>query len=268
MSALVEIRGLTVEYATVAGPYMAVENFDLNIGRGEIVGLAGESGSGKSTVALALMRLLRPPARIVGGAIRVDGDDILAFGPAQLAAWRWSSVSMVFQSAINALNPATTVFEQFRDVLARHRGLGRKPARARAATLLSLVGMPEERLDDHPHQLSGGMRQRVVLAIALALEPKLIVMDEPTTALDVVVQREIIHEILDLRARLGFAILFITHDLALLSEFADRLGVMRAGRLIEIGPAPEVIAAPRHAFTKQLWEAVPFPDRKSSSWAP
>jgi peptide/nickel transport system ATP-binding protein len=164
---------------------------------------------------------------------------------------------MVFQSAMNALNPVITVFEQFRDVLDRHEGLGRKAARERAEALVALVGIPTERLDDYPHQLSGGMRQRIVLAIALALEPKLVIMDEPTTALDVVVEREILERILDLRARLGFAILFITHDLALLSEFADRIGVMRGGRLLEIAPTPELLATPRHAFTRQLLEAMP-----------
>jgi peptide/nickel transport system ATP-binding protein len=257
VTGLLEIRGLTAEYLAPSGPFVAVEGFDLDIGTDEIVGLAGESGSGKSTVALAIMRLLRPPARIVAGSVRVDGEDILAAAPARLAAWRWSTVSMVFQSAMNSLNPVVTVFEQFRDVLARHRGLDRRAARARAEALLDLVGVPVARLDDYPHQLSGGMRQRVVLAIALALEPKLIVMDEPTTALDLVVEREILLAILDLKARLGFAILFITHDLALLSEFADRVGVMRSGRLVEIAPTADLLAAPRHAFTRQLLAAMP-----------
>jgi peptide/nickel transport system ATP-binding protein len=257
VSSLVEIRGLTVEYLTPTGPFVAVEDFDLDIGTGEIVGLAGESGSGKSTVAFALMRLLPPPARIVSGSILVDGANLFALDSIRLSAWRWSTVSMVFQSAMNALNPVITIFEQFRDVLARHRGLGRKAARERAAGLLSLVGIPPERLDDYPHQLSGGMRQRVVLAIALALDPRLVIMDEPTTALDVVVEREMLGRILDLKARLGFSILFITHDLALLSEFADRIGVMLDGRLVEIGATADMLANPRHAFTRRLWEAMP-----------
>jgi peptide/nickel transport system ATP-binding protein len=261
VSDLLQIRGLTVAYQTPSGPFVAVEGFDLDIGPEEIVGLAGESGSGKSTVALAVMRLLRPPARIVAGSVLVDGEDVLAFAPARLAAWRWASVSMVFQSAMNALNPVVTVFEQFRDVLARHRRLDRRAARERAETLLELVGVPAARLDDYPHQLSGGMRQRVVLAIALTLEPRLVIMDEPTTALDVVVQREILLAILDLKARLGFAILFISHDLALMSEFADRIGVMRNGRLVEIAPTPDLLAAPRHAFTRQLLDAMPAASR-------
>jgi len=255
MSAVLEIRGLTVEYRTAVRPFTAVEQFDLDIGRDEIVGLAGESGSGKSTVALAVMRLLRPPGRIVAGSIAVDGEHVLTFDTAQLAAWRWKTVSMVFQSAMNALNPVTTIFAQFRDVLTRHIGLDRDAARSRATTLLERVGIPPERLDDYPHQLSGGMRQRVVLAIALALEPKLVILDEPTTALDVVVQREILDQILALKSDLDFSILFITHDLALLSEFADRIGVMLRGRLVEIGPAEDMLASPRHAYTQRLWQS-------------
>lgn len=256
MSNLVEIRGLTVEYFTPTGPYTAVDNFNLDIGREEIVGLAGESGCGKSTVAFALMHLHRPPARVVAGHILVEGEDILAFDPARLSAWRWHTVSMVFQSAMNVLNPVITVFEQFRDVLARHRRLDYRAARDRAEVLLALVGVPGARLDDYPHQLSGGMRQRVVLAIALALEPRLIILDEPTTALDVVVQREILNQILALKERLGFSILFITHDLPLMSEYSDRIGVMRGGKLVEIGSTADMLAKPHHAYTKQLWEAM------------
>ena len=257
MTSLVEIRGLTVEYLTAKGPFVAVDDFDLEIGQDEIVGLAGESGSGKSTVALALMRLLRPPARVTADRLAVNGEDVLAFDLARLSAWRWRTVSMVFQSAMNALNPVITVHEQFRDVLFRHLRLDRKAARERAVSLLALVGIQADRLDDYPHQLSGGMRQRVVLAMALALEPKLVIMDEPTTALDVVVQRELLGEILDLKAQLNFSILFVTHDLPLMSEFADRIGIMLAGRLVEFGTTSEVLTNPQHAYTRRLWAAMP-----------
>jgi len=257
MSALVEIRDLTVAYPTSAGSVVAVENLDLDIGDDEIVGLAGESGSGKSTVALAMMRLLRPPGRVVAGRILVDSENLLDFDLRRLAAWRWRTVSMVFQSAMNALNPVATIFAQFHDVLARHLGLDRQQAKDRAAELLALVGISEDRLDDYPHQLSGGMRQRVVLAIALALEPRLVILDEPTTALDVVVQREILDQILDLKTRLGFSILFISHDLALLSEFADRIGVMLDGRLVEIAATADMLASPRHPYSQKLWQAMP-----------
>ena len=260
---LVDVRGLRVDYLTPTGTFTAVKNVSFTVGRGEVMGLAGESGCGKSTIAFALMRLHRPPAYIVEGRILVDGDDILAFDQQHLLDWRWRDASMVFQSAMNALNPVLTVFEQFRDVIVRHTGVSRRAARERAVELMRLVGIPEARLDDYPHQLSGGMRQRVVLANALALDPKLIIMDEPTTALDVVVQREILQEIMVLKARLGFSILFITHDLALMAQFADRIAVMLEGELVEIAPAGEIVAAPRHDYTRRLWAAMP---RLERSW--
>lgn len=256
-SQLVEVRGLHVEFMTPTGLFTAVRDVDLDIGCGEVVGLAGESGCGKSTIALALMRLHRPPAIISKGTIRIDGEDIRALDAQSLAKWRWRKVSMVFQSAMNSLNPVLTIFEQFRDVIVRHTGATRAEARARAEELMQLVGIARQRLDDYPHQLSGGMRQRVVLAMALALRPELIIMDEPTTALDVVVQREILQEIVVLKARLGFSILFITHDLALMGQFADRIAIMLEGRIIEVGPTGQIVAAPREAYTRKLWDAMP-----------
>lgn len=257
MSALVSVRGLQVDYLTGKGLFTAVKGVDFDIGQGEVLGLAGESGCGKSTIAFSLMRLHRPPAIISKGAIMIDGEDVLAMPPGRLEKWRWSTVSMVFQSAMNSLNPVLTIFEQFRDMLMRHTAMSKAEARARAGELLALVGIAEARLDDYPHQLSGGMRQRVVLAMALALNPRLIVMDEPTTALDVVVQREILQEIMALKARFGFSILFITHDLALMSQFADRIAVMLEGRIVEIAPTVEIVANPGHDYTRQLWDAMP-----------
>ncbi len=256
-SQLVEVRGLRVEFMTPTGLFSAVKDVDLDIGRGEVLGLAGESGCGKSTIALALMRLHRPPAIISKGTIRIDGEDIRTLDPAALARWRWRKVSMVFQSAMNSLNPVLTIFEQFRDVIVRHTGVGRAEARARAEQLMQLVGIAGVRLDDYPHQLSGGMRQRVVLAMALALSPDLIIMDEPTTALDVVVQREILQEIVVLKAKLGFSVLFITHDLALMAQFADRIAIMLEGRIIEVGPTRQIVEAPVEAYTRKLWDAMP-----------
>ena len=257
MEPLVEVRGLRVDYMTASGLFTAVRDVDFDVGRGEVMGLAGESGCGKSTVAFALMRLHRPPAIISGGTIRIDGEDVLAFDPSRLRAWRWSTVSMVFQSAMNSLNPVITIFEQFRDVIVGHTGISREQARARAEDLMRLVGIPIARLDDHPHQLSGGMRQRVVLAMALALSPQLIIMDEPTTALDVVVQREILQEIMVLKERLGFSMLLITHDLALMAQIADRIAIMLEGRIIETGTTTQIVDAPREAYTRALWEAMP-----------
>ncbi|GGA53921.1 ABC transporter ATP-binding protein [Pelagibacterium lentulum] len=257
MSQLVNVKGLQVDFLTGKGLFTAVKGIDFDIGHGEVMGLAGESGCGKSTIAFSLMRLHRPPAIISKGSIIIDGEDVLAMPLDRLEKWRWSSVSMVFQSAMNSLNPVITLFEQFRDMLYRHTGMGRAQARARAEELLALVGIPPERLDDYPHQLSGGMRQRVVLAMALALNPKLIIMDEPTTALDVVVQREILQEIMALKARFGFSILFITHDLALMSQFADRISVMLEGKIVEVAPTAEIVANPAHAYTQKLWDAMP-----------
>lgn len=255
---LLDVRGLKVDFLTAKGIFTAVKGVDFSIGRGEVLGLAGESGSGKSTIALALMRLHRPPAIISEGSITLDGEDVLAMTPERLRQWRWSSVSMVFQSAMNSLNPVLTIFEQFRDVIVRHTGVTKAEARARASELLALIGIPQSRLDDYPHQLSGGMRQRVVLAIALALEPKLIIMDEPTTALDVVVQREILQEIVELKRKFGFSILFITHDLALMGQFADRIAIMLEGKLVEVAPADQLIANPQHDYTRRLWSSMPL----------
>ncbi|WMT86103.1 ABC transporter ATP-binding protein [Pelagibacterium sp. 26DY04] len=257
MTPLVSVKGLQVDYLTGKGLFTAVKGVDFEIGQGEVMGLAGESGCGKSTIAFSLMRLHRPPAIISKGSIIVDGEDVLAMPPARLEKWRWSAVSMVFQSAMNSLNPVLTLFEQFRDMLARHTAMTKPEIRARAEELVRLVGIPAARLDDYPHQLSGGMRQRVVLAMALALNPKLIIMDEPTTALDVVVQREILQEIMVLKERFGFSILFITHDLALMSQFADRIAVMLEGRIVEIAPTADVVTNPAHDYTRRLWDAMP-----------
>ena len=255
---LVEVKGLTVDFLTAKGLFTAVKGVDFSIDRGEVLGLAGESGSGKSTIALALMRLHRPPAIISEGSITVDGENVLAMPESRLRQWRWSSVSMVFQSAMNSLNPVLTIFEQFRDVIVQHTGKTRQQARERAEELLIMIGIAPSRLDDYPHQLSGGMRQRVVLAIALALEPKLIIMDEPTTALDVVVQREILEEIVALKHKFGFAILFITHDLALMGQVADRIAIMLEGKLVEVAPSAQLIADPQHDYTRRLWASMPL----------
>jgi peptide/nickel transport system ATP-binding protein len=248
------VRDLEVCY----GDVRAVDRVSLEVGPGEIVGLVGESGSGKSTVAHAVLRLLRPPAVITGGSVRVDGVELLTLGPRELARLRWRTASIVLQSALDALNPVLTVAEQLADTLRAHPPFpGRRAARARAADLLALVGLSEEHLDRWPHQLSGGQRQRVGVALALALGPRLVLMDEPTTALDVVVQRELLQRVLALRDALGFAVLFITHDLPLLFGLADRVGVLYAGRLAEIGPAREIRERPAHPYTRGLLEAVP-----------
>jgi peptide/nickel transport system ATP-binding protein len=255
---LVEVRNLTVDYVGDNSIARAVNGISFDIGRGEAFGLAGESGCGKSTVAFALARLTRLPGLVSGGSIRFGGEDVLGFSPERLRAFRWSEVSFVFQSAMSALNPVVRISEQIEDAIAAHRPKAtRAEMRARAAELFDMVGISPRRLDDYPHQFSGGMRQRICIAMALALEPKLIIMDEPTTALDVVVQRDIIEQICELKNRFGFSILFITHDLGLMIEFCDRIGVMYAGELVEVAPASSILTAPQHPYTRALGRSFP-----------
>ena len=253
-----EVRGLTVDYVGETSVARAVNGIDFDIREGEAFGLAGESGCGKSTVAFALARLTRLPGLVSGGSVRFGGEEVLSFGKARLKAYRWREVSFVFQSAMNALNPVIPVSEQIMDVIETHEPrLGEKGARARAVEMFELVGIPPARLDDYPHQFSGGMRQRICIAIALALKPRLIIMDEPTTALDVVVQRDIIEQIVELKAQLGFSVLFITHDLGLMIEFCDRIGVMYSGELVEVAPASSILTNPQHPYTKALGNSFP-----------
>jgi peptide/nickel transport system ATP-binding protein len=256
-STLLSVRDLRVEYLTPAGPVCAVDGVSFDIGRGEVLGLAGESGSGKSTVAQALLRILRPPAVITGGQVLFEGEDILAMSDARLRELRWRKVSLVFQSAMNSLNPILTIGEQLVDVIQAHQPVKRSEAVDRAVALLKLVGIDSSRLTSYPHQLSGGMRQRVVIAIALALDPPLMLMDEPTTALDVVVQKEILHQVVELKDKLGFSILFITHDLSLILELSTRIAILYAGRLVELAPSQTLFHTPRHPYTQGLLGSVP-----------
>ena len=254
---LLEVRDLVIEYLLDKGSFVAVDTVSFEIGRGEIFGLAGESGCGKSTIAYAITQLPRPPAWVRQGEIRFDGTDLLRLDEASLQKLRWRRTGMVFQSAMNSLNPLLRIERQFFDVLYRHTGCSRAEGRAKAEAMLRLVGIDPKRVGDYPHQFSGGMRQRLVIAICLALEPDLIIMDEPTTALDVVVQREILQQICDLQARLGFSVLFITHDLHLMSQFCDRIAVMLTGRIVEQGPVDQITRAPQHDYTRRLWDAIP-----------
>ncbi len=261
---LLEIRGLTVEYTGADGsPVRAADSVDLTLHTSQTLGLAGESGSGKSTLAYAATRLIRPPGRVVSGEViyhREDGStvDLLTMGDKELQAFRWEELAIVFQSAMNALNPVRDIGSQLTDVLQAHRpAMGKADRIDRAKELLGAVSVPADRLHSFPHELSGGMRQRVMIAMSLALDPRILVLDEPTTALDVVIQREVLSQLASLRDRFGFSMLFITHDLSLLLEIADHIAIMYAGRVVEYAPAAELYDAPRHPYTGGLLDSFP-----------
>ncbi|CAL9361326.1 Vitamin B12 import ATP-binding protein BtuD [Streptomyces sp. enrichment culture] len=260
--AVLTVENLNVVYRGEK-PTHAVKDVSLTLGRGEILGLAGESGCGKTTLAYAINRLHRPPAEVTSGSVVFhdrDGSDLdlLALGKEELRAFRWSKLSMVFQGAMNALNPVISIRAQLEDVLTTHRpGMSAQARRERCAEVLRLVGVDPRRLDSFPHELSGGMRQRVMIAMALLLDPQVMIMDEPTTALDVVVQRGILREILRFRDELGFAVVFITHDLPLLLELSDRIAVMRDGEVVEYATADEIHHDPKHPYTRRLLDSFP-----------
>lgn len=255
---VLSVRNLSIDYVGADAIFQAVKDVSFDIAPGEFFGLAGESGCGKSTIAFAISRLHRPPALIrTGSQILVDGRDVLELDDAELRQFRWREVAMVFQSAMNSLNPVLTIEAQFHDVLNTHLGLSKAQSRVRAAELLRLVDISPDRLTAYPHQCSGGMRQRIVIAICLALRPKLLIMDEPTTALDVVVQREILQRIDTLRQELGFSVLFITHDLGLMVQVSDRIGIMLEGELVEVADAQTIYRTPQHDYTKRLWASMP-----------
>lgn len=279
---LLDVQHLNVVYGSASGEVYAANDVSVTLHRSEILGLAGESGSGKSTLAYAITRLLRPPARITGGRLlyypraRVgeaisaspalgrsasEGTDILQLSPKELRAFRWRELAIVFQSAMNALNPVISIEKQIVDVLRVHHPTMTKEQRhERAVELFKLVGIAPERLKSYPHELSGGMRQRAVIAIALALNPEIIIMDEPTTALDVVVQRDILSELMRLRKELGFAVIFITHDLSLLLEVADEVAIMYAGRMVERASRKALYRRPLHPYTDGLLHSFPTLD--------
>jgi peptide/nickel transport system ATP-binding protein len=272
---LLEIKHVSVDYRAENGTVHALTDISLTLQRGQILGLAGESGSGKSTLGYAITRLLKPPAEITSGealyyprtsrqgAGTLNGAapepvDVFKLTPGQLRALRWRELAIVFQSAMNALNPVIDIEAQITDVLRTHQpGLSGRAQRARAVELLRLVGIAPDRLHSFPHELSGGMRQRAIIAIALALGPELIIMDEPTTALDVVVQREILSQLIGLRNDLGFSVIFITHDLSLLLELADKVAIMYAGRVVELATREDLKQHPRHPYSYGMLNSFP-----------
>ncbi|KAA9089684.1 ABC transporter ATP-binding protein [Microbacterium radiodurans] len=256
------VDGLSVVYETES-PVHAVSDASFELGAGEILGLAGESGCGKTTLAYAINRLHRPPARIAGGQVLfhdASGEtiDVLGLAPDALRRFRWSKLSMVFQGAMNALNPVTSIRAQLHDTIRAHRPrTSRAEAERRSIEVLERVGVDPARIGSFPHELSGGMRQRVMIAMAMILEPQVMIMDEPTTALDVVVQRDILREIVRLKDELDFAVIFITHDLPLLLEISDRIAIMLQGRIVELDAADRLYRDAAHPYTRKLLGSFP-----------
>ncbi|HYG72664.1 MAG TPA: ABC transporter ATP-binding protein [Actinomycetota bacterium] len=253
---ILSARDLSITYRTQGGDVPAVRGVSFDIERGEVLGLAGESGCGKSTVVNAILRLL-PPKTKVEGEIVLNGEDVTAMKAGRLRAVRWTGASIVFQGAMHALNPVQRIGDQIAEAITIHGQASEREAMMRVGGLLEQVGLPPRRLKDYPHELSGGQKQRVMIAMALACSPALVIADEPTTALDVMVQAQVLKLLKALQRELGLAMLFITHDLSVLVEVADRLAIMYAGRIIETGPSQEVFSVPKHPYTEALAAAFP-----------
>ncbi|HJU19926.1 MAG TPA: ABC transporter ATP-binding protein [Stellaceae bacterium] len=260
MAPLLEIRGLRTHFAAGEGIVHAVDGVDLAIGHGETVGVVGESGCGKTVTALSILKLIpTPPGHIVGGEIRWQGCDLVPLAPEALRRVRSKEIGIVFQEPMTSLNPVYTVGAQIAEVVRLHDGLGRRGARERAIDMLRLVHIPnpERRVHDYPHQFSGGMRQRVMIAMALACSPKLLIADEPTTALDVTIQAQILDLLAEMKSRLGMAVMLITHAMGVVAETAERVVVMYAGKVVEEAPVGELFARPRHPYTQGLIRSIP-----------
>ncbi len=263
--ALLEIKDLQTQFFTSAGTVKAVDGVSYTVEEGETVAVVGESGSGKSVTAMSIMRLIPwPPGKIVGGSINFDGKDLLALSDDEMRSIRGRDIGMIFQEPMTSLNPVLTIGMQLTEPMIAHLGMSEEEAMAKAKKLLDMVGIsePERRLVQYPHHLSGGMRQRVVIAMALACDPKLIIADEPTTALDVTIQAQILELMKNLTRELGVAMIIITHNLGVVARYADRVNVMYAGRIIESGVASDIYHRPRHPYTLALLKSVPRMDRQ------
>ncbi len=268
---LLQIKELETHFFTSEGVVRAVNGVSYDVQPGETLGLVGESGSGKSVSALSLMRLIpNPPGKIVGGEVVFDGESLLDVDDARMREIRGNDIAMVFQEPMTSLNPVLTIGRQLTEALELHLGLKRRDAESRAVELLHLVGIPaaEERLHDYPHQFSGGMRQRVMIAMALSCDPKLLLADEPTTALDVTIQAQVLEVMARLSRELGTAVIVITHNLGVVARYADRVNVMYGGRIVEAGSATDIYHNPRHAYTLGLLESVPRLDARTGRLIP
>jgi peptide/nickel transport system ATP-binding protein len=254
---ILSVRDLTVEYVLNRGNLRAVENVSFDVAAGEFLGIVGESGCGKSSLLFAIAQLLAPPATVSGGSVLFKGSNMVGLTDKQLAATRWLDMSVVMQSAMNALNPVTSIGAQFKDAMRAHGVASKGEIAQRSAEVLTMVGIDPQHLKSYPHQLSGGMRQRAMIAMAMLFTPELVIMDEPTSALDVVAQRSLMIQIKELQQQLGFAVVFVTHDMSLVSHFSDRLMVMYAGQIAELGSTRTVFDSPLHPYSSGLLDAFP-----------
>jgi oligopeptide/dipeptide ABC transporter ATP-binding protein len=262
---LLTVEGLRVAFGPPEREQVAVDGVSFDLAPGEVIGIVGESGSGKSLTALSILKLVpNPPGRIAAGRIVFRGKDLVPLGERAMNEIRGRDIAMIFQEPMTALNPVFTVGEQIAETLRVHEGIGRQAARGRAQDLLKRVGIsnPAQRLDQYPHELSGGMRQRVMIAMALACRPQLLIADEPTTALDVTIQAQILALLRDLQRELGMAVVLITHDLGVIAQVVDRVAVMYAGRIVEEGPVAAVFERPSHPYTRLLLESIPSLDHE------
>jgi len=263
--AILDVRHLTTTFSTDRGPALAVEDVSFELFEGETLGIVGESGSGKTVTALSLLRLVEPPGSIApASVVEFEGRDLMRLSPRELREVRGAQIAMVFQEPTTSLNPVLTVGSQIAETLRAHRNISRAEARSRTLELLSLVGLPEpqSRIDDYPHQMSGGMQQRVLIAMALSCSPKVLIADEPTTALDVTIQAQILELLAELKQRLGMAMMLITHDLGIVAGVTDRVGVMYGGQLVEEAPTRSLFRQPEHPYTQALMRSVPRLDRR------
>ena len=264
---MLSVRNLSASFHTRAGIVRAVRNVSFDVAPGETLGIVGESGSGKSVTCYSMMGLIpMPPGRIESGSAMLDGMDLLHCPEKELRSIRGKRISMIFQDPMTSLNPYLTIGEQVAEPLVIHEGAGKKEARDRALEQLALVGIPdaEQRMDAYPHQFSGGMRQRVMIAMALITRPEILIADEPTTALDVTVQKQVLDLIRKLQQDMGTSVILITHDLGVVRQYADRINVMYAGRIVESAPARELLEHPRHAYTRALMKSIPGLHAKGS----
>lgn len=256
--AVVSVRDLRVHYRVAGTDVIAVNGISFDVAAGETLGIVGESGSGKSTAAMAVLRLTSPPGRIVGGSVVINGEDVLAMSESTLRSRRWRDFSMIPQGSMNSLNPIMRVRDQIGDAIDAHEGTrSRRSRRSRVLSLLETVNLPARVYDLYPHELSGGMKQRVCIAMSIALEPSLIVADEPTSALDVVVQRAVVQTLLEVKQRLNSAMIMIGHDMAMQAQVVDRIAVMFAGNIVELASVRQLFADPRHPYTRHLISSIP-----------